>query len=411
MSDQAPRVADFQAVAQQARNKPTGPKDRIDVIEQTLSQALLLLGSMQGGGALRELQQQFMQQLVPFRPPVRQVSFLDMFSGDGDLARYLKDEANFQADPAATEEDNNTRLAVFRNCAAHAGALNYFPYHDQRELEQLNQLFAELVKTARSIIPQHFNECAIQGGIAAALTQNDWIKQLDAHGSGFYENRQQVFNPDGSVPWVLYLKKSLSTVANMAKVVVVMLQGHPPQMFIHHAEEDVWYGWDGKTLLPGLVDTVCGEYAWAKMLSLDQTSGNEDWFGYGLKRICEISRSYSYQHNVLPSQTFFKHEPNTEDGLYADFMHVEGSCRLTVRTKSVWMVVYGTDQKTTGWDFTVRYNRPQVKETIITIPVEESSLTVIQKRVLLQRAFRALAKKVEAIEYEQKRNHEEKESA
>jgi hypothetical protein len=410
MDDHEVRLSDFQAFAKILREQPPKPRDRLSLMEDTLAQALLLLGSMQGGGALRELQQQFMQQLQPLRPSVPVVSFLDTFSGNGELAQYLKNPDNFEYQPDASQEANNDALEVFRACSRNAGALNFYPYQSDDDLAQLNALFAELTTTAWAITPQHFNECKIQGGFGAAITQNGWMEHLEEFGSGFYEDRTRPFNPDGSVPWVLFLKKQLIGKTTMATVVMVMVQRYPPQVFVRHHYEDSWWAWDGKTLLPDMVHEICEQYAWAKMLSHPTPSGSA-WFDGALKRICEISRSYGWQHNVLPSQTFFKHEPSGNDSLYADFMHVEGSCRLTVRTEHVWMVVYGTNDKIGGWNFTVRFNRPQVKESLITIPVEQDALTITQQRVLIQRAFRALALKTDAIEYEQKKTHQEKESA
>jgi len=409
MDNDAPSIAEYQLIARKLREAPPPELDRLAVIEQYLSQTMLLLGGMQGGGSFRHLNAQFNEALAPFRAPVVNHTFLDYFSGSGPLATYFKDEANFEVNPDATTADTEEALACFRQMAAHGQVFNQFPYQAQTELAQLVNMLGELAKSAQSFIPHHLNHCGIHGGLAMALTQPDWRDQMKAYSSGYYEDRSRPFNPDGSVPWVLFLKKLVSVKGAFYTVTMVMTQQSGAQIFVYHHYEDAWVAWDGVTLLPGMVQALCEELAWAKMLTATNESA-DDWFNTTVDDICTKSRSYAWQHSVLPSYLLFSHEASGQAGEFADFMHVKDSCRMTVKVKDAWMLVYGS-YVNNNWEFTARFTYPQQSESMIAIPIAVEKLTPTQKRVLTQRAYRALGLKRAAIELEQQKIQPMKESA
>lgn len=411
MLNQVPMIEEFQVIAKLVKALPQPPaNDKFQVLERNFMQLLLLLGSNNNGVVFRSLLDQYNAEMAPFRPTRKERSFADYFSGRGVVAQSLRDEATVHAIIDNHPGDPDAVNITVNACADALDEFDYAPYEDAHELMQLTSLLKSIEASRPTTIPSTFAICDIQGGLPAALKRPGWINAIHENGSGYYENRTCPTNHDGSVAWFLVLKKIITIKNRFPLTMVLFMHQHAPcQIMFYHPQEDAWLGWDGVSLFPGIVRALYEEYAWTNTLFLPHDK-NIEWFVDAVDSIKQINYRYMWQHDVLPSQITFDHEPNGEHKEFGDFMHVEDSCRLTIRSKDVWMIIYA-NKVANNWQQEVRFTLPQKSNVLQTYSVDAKNLSKKQKLVLVQRAYRALGLKIKAIEYEQQRQHEERNTA
>lgn len=402
MDQPVPMIEEFQELAQFARRMPavTPAKDKVDVLERHFQQLLLLLGASKNGGAIRALSEQFNADMAPFREPKKGYTFQDAFSGRGYVAEWLRQEDNLQSAIQHFQGDPEEVEAMVRGCAAALEEFNYHPYEDEGEFMYLDAFLRDL-HASRDAIPQGFASFDGQGGLPAAFVGANWSQTLESVESGYYEDRSRPSNPDGSVQWLLILRKLVLVEGKFPfPMVFVMHQHEPAQLFFKHPQEYAWFPWDGKSLFPGMLQGLCEAYAWVCTLSRVREKDN-DWFQQGLDYVLRINRKYMWQHDVLKGTLSFNHEPDGQYRQFGEFMHGHNTCCLTIKSDAVWMNIYAN--KIGGnWEQEVRFVVPPQPQVLLIHPIEERKLTRVQKMVLLQRANRALVLKTATIEYEQK---------
>jgi len=406
MGNDKPAAEQYRDLAKIVQEKISGTERKTEIMMETLSQLFLLLGTnMSGSGrlAVDALHKEFLGECRPLRMSW-QTTFHDVFSGNGPLANYLREKVDFSQ--IATlypeiESAQEARNIVLRDIES----FDFKLHEDPNDYKALLAFLHDLQEGSANMMPFSFVHCPDPRGLEIALSEMAWDQAWGTFPSGFYEDTSRPAKEDGSIPWIFLMKVNVfSPGVDACRLVLLMRQQCSPQIYINHPFEGGWYPWDQKHMLRNMLSSLVREYAMHALVLLRPRAVRWN-FQEEIKGLVDRNRKYLWQHGCLPSQLVFGRKADPAPGVFADFMWVPNSARLTVLCVNVCMVFYCTYHNN-NWDQQVRFIRPQHPKSLITIPIDEKDISEDQQRALIQRASYAINLKNRAIEEHHQKERE-----